>query len=156
MYPDRWDYAATSGVNWLWHNELNINTWQGWFIGDREKDVVNKLNSYDLNGYFQPDTLRWLGYGKVVTHEAEITDINSVAVGRFRYNTHWCGQDYTDNTSFGNGKRVRYFNKNSLCNEEEIESPEWHKDILQERKKKMEKGETEYISLEDLKASRHQ
>ena len=24
----------------------------------------------------------------------------------------------------------------SLCNEEEIESPEWHKDILQERKKK--------------------
>ncbi|MBM4056562.1 MAG: addiction module protein [Planctomycetes bacterium] len=24
---------------------------------------------------------------------------------------------------------------NSLCNEEEIESPEWHKDVLQERKK---------------------
>ncbi len=43
----------------------------------------------------------------------------------------------------------------SLCNEEEIESPEWHKDILQERKKKLEKGETEYISLEDLKASHH-
>ena len=31
-----------------------------------------------------------------------------------------------------------------LCNEEEIESPEWHKDILQERKKKIKKGETEY------------
>ncbi len=44
----------------------------------------------------------------------------------------------------------------ALCNEEEIESPEWHKDILQERKKKIEKGETEYISLKDLKASRHQ
>ena len=44
----------------------------------------------------------------------------------------------------------------SLCNEEEIESPEWHKDILQERKKKIEKGEAEYISLEDLKGIRHQ
>ena len=44
----------------------------------------------------------------------------------------------------------------SLCNEDEIESPEWHKDILQERKKKIEKGEAEYISLEDLKGRRHQ
>ncbi len=44
----------------------------------------------------------------------------------------------------------------SLCNKEEIESPEWHKDILQDRKKKIEKGEAEYISLEDLKGSRHQ
>ncbi|HHT9160052.1 MAG TPA: addiction module protein [Candidatus Brocadiaceae bacterium] len=44
----------------------------------------------------------------------------------------------------------------SLCNKEEIESPEWHKDILQERKKKIEKGEAEYISLEDLKSIRHQ
>jgi hypothetical protein len=32
MYPDRWDYTTNSGVNWLWHNELNINTWQGWWI----------------------------------------------------------------------------------------------------------------------------
>ncbi len=44
----------------------------------------------------------------------------------------------------------------SLCNKEEIESPEWHKDILQERKMKIEKGEAEYISLEDLKGRRHQ
>ena len=44
----------------------------------------------------------------------------------------------------------------SLCNKEEIESPEWHKDILQERKKKIEKGEAAYISLEDLKSIRHQ
>jgi hypothetical protein len=42
----------------------------------------------------------------------------------------------------------------SLCNEEEIESPEWHKDILQERKKKIEKGGAEYVSLEDLKGNR--
>ena len=44
----------------------------------------------------------------------------------------------------------------SLCKEGEIESPEWHKDILRERKGKIEKGETEYISLEDLKGRRHQ
>lgn len=43
----------------------------------------------------------------------------------------------------------------SLCKEEEIESPEWHKDILKERKGKIEKGEAEYIFLEDLKSSRH-
>ncbi len=41
----------------------------------------------------------------------------------------------------------------SLCREEkEVESPEWHKGILQERKKKIEKGEAEYVSLEDLKS----
>ena len=44
---------------------------------------------------------------------------------------------------------------NSLCNEEEIESPEWHKGILQGRKEKIEKGEAEYVSLEDLKGIRH-
>ena len=43
----------------------------------------------------------------------------------------------------------------SLCKEEEIESPEWHKDILQERKNKIKKGKVEYISLEDLKGIRH-
>mgnify|MGYP006387207911 FL=1 len=43
----------------------------------------------------------------------------------------------------------------SLCNEEEIEFPEWHKDILQERKWKIEKGGAEHISLEDLKGIRH-
>ncbi|MBI5641128.1 MAG: addiction module protein [Nitrospirae bacterium] len=43
----------------------------------------------------------------------------------------------------------------SLMDEEsEIESPEWHKDILAERKRKIETGETEFISLEKLRASR--
>jgi hypothetical protein len=32
MYPHRFDYTSSSGVNWLWHEELNINTWQGWWI----------------------------------------------------------------------------------------------------------------------------
>ncbi len=36
----------------------------------------------------------------------------------------------------------------------EIESPEWHRDILEERKRKIENGKAEFISLEKLRASR--
>ena len=43
----------------------------------------------------------------------------------------------------------------SLLDEEsEIESPEWHQDILEERNKKIENGTAEFISLEELKATR--
>ncbi|MHC1728156.1 MAG: addiction module protein [Syntrophobacteraceae bacterium] len=43
----------------------------------------------------------------------------------------------------------------SLLDEEaEIESPEWHRDIIEERKRKIETGEAEFISLERLRASR--
>jgi hypothetical protein len=43
----------------------------------------------------------------------------------------------------------------SLLDEEaEIESPEWHRDILGERRRKIETGEAEFISLERLRASR--
>lgn len=44
----------------------------------------------------------------------------------------------------------------SLCHEEnEIESPEWHKDILESRRKKLNKREAEFIALEDLKAGNY-
>ncbi|MCF8038031.1 MAG: addiction module protein [Desulfohalobiaceae bacterium] len=36
----------------------------------------------------------------------------------------------------------------------EIESPDWHRDILEERKRKIETGKAEFISLEKLRASR--
>jgi putative addiction module component (TIGR02574 family) len=43
----------------------------------------------------------------------------------------------------------------SLMDEEsEIESPQWHLDILEERKRKIENGKAEFISLEELKATR--
>lgn len=43
----------------------------------------------------------------------------------------------------------------SLIDEEsEIESPEWHQDILEERKRKIENGKAEFISLEELRATR--
>ncbi len=43
----------------------------------------------------------------------------------------------------------------SLVEEEsEIESPQWHREILEERKNKIENGKAEFISLEELKATR--
>ncbi|MCD4787209.1 MAG: addiction module protein [Desulfobacterales bacterium] len=36
----------------------------------------------------------------------------------------------------------------------EIDSPEWHQDILEERKRKIKNGKAEFISLEELRASR--
>jgi putative addiction module component (TIGR02574 family) len=41
-----------------------------------------------------------------------------------------------------------------LYEESEIESPEWHKNILEERKRKIEDGKAEFISLKALKTSR--
>ncbi len=44
----------------------------------------------------------------------------------------------------------------SLCHEDqEIDSPAWHGDILEDRKKKIQKGEAEFISLDDLKAGNY-
>ena len=43
----------------------------------------------------------------------------------------------------------------SLVDEEsEIESPQWHREILEERKRKIENGKAEFMSLEELKATR--
>ena len=45
----------------------------------------------------------------------------------------------------------------SLIDEErEIESPEWHKNILKEREKKIKDGEAEFIPLEELRAKRNE
>jgi hypothetical protein len=41
-----------------------------------------------------------------------------------------------------------------LDDEAALESPEWHHDILEERKRKIESGKAEFISLKVLKASR--
>ncbi len=44
----------------------------------------------------------------------------------------------------------------SLCHEEnEIDSPEWHKEVLESRRGKIEKGDAEFVSLEDLKAGNY-
>ncbi len=44
---------------------------------------------------------------------------------------------------------------NSLVNHNaEIDSPQWHYDVLDQRKKKIDSGEAEFISLDDLAARR--
>ena len=40
-----------------------------------------------------------------------------------------------------------------LDNESEVESPQWHRDILEERKRKIEDGKAEFIVLEELKTT---
>ena len=45
----------------------------------------------------------------------------------------------------------------SLIDEEcEIESPEWHQDVLKEREKKIKDGKAEFISLEELRSKRNE
>lgn len=41
-----------------------------------------------------------------------------------------------------------------IYEEEEIESPQWHGQILEERKKDIESGMAKFISLEALKVAR--
>ena len=36
----------------------------------------------------------------------------------------------------------------------EVDSPKWHIDVLEDRKKMIESGKAEFISIEKLKASR--
>ena len=42
-----------------------------------------------------------------------------------------------------------------LYEDTEIESPEWHRDVLDERIAKIESGKAKFISIERLKASRN-
>jgi hypothetical protein len=42
----------------------------------------------------------------------------------------------------------------ALCHEDqEIDSPAWHGDILEDRRKKIETGKAEFISIKDLKGN---
>ncbi|OQY60252.1 MAG: cysteine methyltransferase [Desulfobacteraceae bacterium 4572_88] len=40
-----------------------------------------------------------------------------------------------------------------LYDEIEIESPEWHRNILADRKRKIEEGKAEFVSIKELKAN---
>ena len=83
-YPLQW-MSVTNGTNWNWYNELSMNLWQGWYVGEAGTHgfVLDSLNSHDLNGYFQPDTLLRFAFGKVTTNQAEDETTDS-----FRYVYH--------------------------------------------------------------------
>lgn len=40
-----------------------------------------------------------------------------------------------------------------LSEEEEIVSPGWHRDVLEARRRKIKRGEAEFVSIEELKRS---
>ena len=42
-----------------------------------------------------------------------------------------------------------------LAEKPDIESPVWHKDILEDRKTKIKNGKAEFVSLKELKANRN-
>ncbi|HRF66649.1 MAG TPA: T9SS type A sorting domain-containing protein [Ignavibacteria bacterium] len=113
-YPNYYNYTEFAKINWNYYNEFKMNTWSGWWVGDTNTHLMDILKNRQIEGYFQPDTLRWAAYGRMQINEAE-EDQNI----RFRYTGHRCGTNYKDETQFGYGQWVRYFNKNSLCNEEQ-------------------------------------
>ncbi len=59
-----------------------------------------------------------------------------------------------DIQSMSSGEKIKAIEAlwGSLLNEEnELTSPEWHKEILQQRKKVIEDGEASFLSLEKLR-----
>jgi len=42
-----------------------------------------------------------------------------------------------------------------LHEDSEMESPEWHENVLQDRKQRINEGEAEFVSLKTLKARRN-
>ncbi|HAX47607.1 MAG TPA: hypothetical protein PK605_16015 [Ignavibacteria bacterium] len=113
-YPNYYNYTEFAKINWNYYDAFKMNTWSGWWVGDTNTHLMDILKNRQIEGYFQPDTLRWAAYGRMQINEAE-EDQNI----RFRYTGHRCGTNYKDETQFGYGQWVRYFNKNSLCNEEQ-------------------------------------
>jgi hypothetical protein len=104
-YPNNWDWNNTSNANWSWYNELNLNMWAGWWVGEKRLSVLSSLSSNSMDGLFQPDTILWAGLGRQLIIQAEET------TGRFRYNTHNCGTQVTDN-----GRTVMFYEAGVNCN----------------------------------------
>jgi hypothetical protein len=110
-YPN-WN-LNTTGTNWSWYGDLNAKIWQGWGIGEvgitHHSQVLNNLNTYNLDGWFQPDSLQWFALGKVVIHQAEQNTTDN-----FKYNTHSnAGTDVTE-TWMGETVTARYFNVTNI------------------------------------------
>ncbi|MBX7042390.1 MAG: hypothetical protein K1X85_05760 [Ignavibacteria bacterium] len=102
-YPN-YDYV-TNSTNWSWYDELNVNLWQGWGIGEAGYHgfILDSLYSHNISGYFQPDTLMQFALGKVIVHQVESNTADS-----FRYMHHSLGKDTTE-TFQGETVTARYF-----------------------------------------------
>lgn len=111
-YPHTYDYTKTSGQNWSWYkDDFKMNMWQGWWVGEEWHTnatafTLDKLAEENINmdGLFQPDTIRWAGYGRQVILEAE-----DLPNERFSYSYHFCGFNFPDQSQFGEGQQVRHY-----------------------------------------------
>jgi len=102
--------SATKATDWSWYNELNVNLWEGYGIGEvsRHGYVLDSLYNHNINGYFQPDTLMQFTFGKVIIHQAEENTSDN-----FRYNHHHLGKDTTE-TIIGETVTARFFDVNTV------------------------------------------
>jgi len=107
-YPN-YDYV-TNSTNWSWYDELNVNLWQGWGIGELSIHgfILDSLYSHNISGYFQPDTLMQFALGKVIIHQAENNTTDN-----FRYRHHNLGKDTTE-TFMGETVSARFFDINTV------------------------------------------
>ncbi|MBK6878012.1 MAG: hypothetical protein IPG99_16585 [Ignavibacteria bacterium] len=107
-YPN-WD-PATNSANWFLYDELKMNLWQGWGIGEANSHgfILDSLAAHNISGYFQPDTLMQYAFGKVVIHQAEQNTQES-----FRYRNHFLGEDITE-TFMGENVTARFFDVNTV------------------------------------------
>jgi hypothetical protein len=107
-YP-KWD-PATNSANWFFYDELRMNLWQGWGIGEANSHgfILDSLAAHNISGYFQPDTLMQYAFGKVVIHQAEENTQDS-----FRYRNHFLGEDITE-TFMGETVTARFFDVNTV------------------------------------------
>lgn len=108
-YPQYYDYNTTKNINWQNYHDMGMNQWQGWWIGDNwhtnaTEEVLEKLADEDIDGWLQPDTIRWAGYGRVQVNEAE--NDNDL---RFNYTDHHGkGIPITDNWQ-NTTQRVQFY-----------------------------------------------
>lgn len=109
-YPNNYDYFSTNNHPWSDYGDLNMNSWSAWWVGDNLTNnpqvhlpwAIEDLNTHNLYGYFQPDTIRISGYGKVVYHHAATHSY----IPHFYYDYHNWGNDVPDNSQFGQGQYV--------------------------------------------------
>lgn len=93
--------------------DLNSNTIQAGHVYD-----ASLLSYYHSKGikysFFQPKFITIRGSrGQQTIYQAEETDLNSSPVSKYKYRNHVYGVDMTDNSQYGNGERVRYFEATS-------------------------------------------
>lgn len=91
--------------------DLNCNLWCSSGSNSEYSYFLDDLKSHGvLFSLFMPKWSQTRAWGQQTVYQAELTDINGNTIPKYKYNNHWSkGIDLTDNSVFGNGERVRYY-----------------------------------------------